>query len=424
MLKPEENERITRVGPGTPAGTLFRRYWQPALLSSELPEKDGAPMRVRLLGEDLIAFRDSEGKVGLVDAFCPHRRAPMFFGRNEECGLRCVYHGWKFDASGACVDMPSEPPDSLFKNKVTIKSYPTFEGGDVIWAYMGPPELQPAPPDYEWMRAPKTHRFVGKTYSSCNYLQGLEGGLDTAHSSYAHNEKLGDKKNWIRNRDGAPRLDVERTDYGYYYVSTRDVGEDGLYIRVYHYILPFQQMRGSITALEGGRAKTPKFDGHIWVPIDDETTWVLNIMYTYDQSIPLTEDYIEWWEHLCGRGKEDHVPGTFRLKANLENDYFIDRQRQKTQTFTGIPGINTQDIALQEGMGPICDRSKEHLGTSDKAIIVARQQLLEAIDEVEAGGTPRGTDPVSSRNVRPYDDYCPRDRNWHEVFKQELLAKW
>ena len=165
-------------------------------------------MRVRLLGEDLIAFRDTNGKVGLVDAFCPHRRAPMFFGRNEECGLRCVYHGWKFDRNGTCVDMPSEPPDSLFKTKVTIKAYPTCEGGGVIWTYMGPPELQPPPPDYEWLRAPATHRCVSKTFEHANYLQALEGGLDTAHSSFAHNEKLGDM-NWVRNRDGAPRLDVE-----------------------------------------------------------------------------------------------------------------------------------------------------------------------------------------------------------------------
>src|SRR5689334_14105727 len=154
MLTAAENERITRVGPGTPMGEVFRRYWMPAALSHELPENDGAPLRVRLLGEDLIAFRDTNGKVGIVDAFCPHRRAPMFFGRNEECGLRCVYHGWKFDVTGACVDMPSEPPDSLFKTKVTIKAYPTYEAGSVIWIYMGPTSEQPAFPNYEWMRVP------------------------------------------------------------------------------------------------------------------------------------------------------------------------------------------------------------------------------------------------------------------------------
>src|SRR6185437_1953874 len=166
--KPEENERLTRVGPGTPMGKLYRRYWIPAALSSELAEPDGPPVRVRLLGEDLIAFRYSSGKIGLVEAYCPHRRAPMFFGRNEECGLRCVYHGWKFDVDGACVDMPSEPPDSLFKTKVSIKAYPTWEGGGMVWTYMGPPETRPGPPAYEFTRAPATHQFTSKTYQECN----------------------------------------------------------------------------------------------------------------------------------------------------------------------------------------------------------------------------------------------------------------
>src|SRR6202041_3582442 len=168
MLKPEDNERLTRVGAGTPCGELFRRYWQPVLLSDELPENDGPPLRVRVLGEDLIAFRDSTGNVGLVDAFCPHRRAPLFFGRNEESGLRCVYHGWKFDRAGACVDMPSEPPDSLFKTKVAVASYPTWEGGGIVWTYMGPAASAPPPPDYEIVRVPPSHRVASKTFEDCN----------------------------------------------------------------------------------------------------------------------------------------------------------------------------------------------------------------------------------------------------------------
>ncbi|HYZ17873.1 MAG TPA: Rieske 2Fe-2S domain-containing protein [Candidatus Acidoferrum sp.] len=422
MLKPEDNERLVRVGPGTPMGAVFRRYWQPALLSSELPEPDGPPVRVRLLGEDLVAFRASDGTVGLVEAYCPHRRAPLFFGRNEACGLRCVYHGWKFDASGACVDMPSEPPDTVFRAKVRITAYPTFEAAGIVWTYMGAPEDAPPPPDYEWLRAPDTHRFVSKTFEECNYLQGLEGGLDTAHSSFAHNERLGDK-NWIRNRDGAPRIDVDRTDYGFSYISTRDVGEDGLYVRIYHYIMPAQQLRGSITGLMGGRAAVPKIDGHVWMPIDDEHTWVFNFAYGYDASVPLSAQYAEEWETMFGRGKDDLLPG-FRLKKNLSNDYLIDRARQKTKTFTGIIGLNTQDFALQEGMGPICDRSREHLGTSDKAIIACRQLLLEATSRVEQGEAPRGTDPTTHRDVRPYDDYLERGRDWRDAFAGELAAKW
>src|SRR5882757_4738149 len=163
MLTVEENERVTRVGAGTPAGKLFRRYWWPLCLSTELPEKDGAPLRVRLLGEDLVAYRDSEGKIGLLEAYCPHRRAPLFFGRNEECGLRCVYHGWKFDRNGDCVDMPSEPVGTPLQARVKIKAYPAIEKGGLVWVYMGPREAMPTPPDYEWLRAPASHRFVSKT---------------------------------------------------------------------------------------------------------------------------------------------------------------------------------------------------------------------------------------------------------------------
>jgi phthalate 4,5-dioxygenase len=424
MLKPEENERLVRVGPGTPGGALFRRYWQPALLSEELPEPDCPPVRVRLLGEDLVAFRATDGSVGLVDAYCPHRRAPMFFGRNEQCGLRCVYHGWKFDTTGKCVDMPSEPPDSLFKDKVTILAYPTWEGGGMVWTYMGPRDLIPPPPDYEWLRVPPTHRFVSKTYEACNYLQGLEGGLDTAHSSFAHNERLHDK-NWIRNRDTHPRLEVEKTDYGFRYASTRDLGDDGLYVRVYHYLMPAQQLRGNVTNWLGGkRAEVPKLDGHIWVPIDDERTWVYNMMYGYDPNVPITEEFAWKDEAFFGRGKDDLIPGTYRLKANLSNDYFIDRQLQKTKTFTGIRGVNTQDFAIQEGMGPIPDRSKERLGTTDRAIIVTRQLLLEGCDRVAGGEAPRGVAPETYRGVRAYDRVIERDRSWREEFAEELLAKW
>jgi phthalate 4,5-dioxygenase len=424
VLKPQDNERLTRVGPGTPGGALFRRYWQPALLSRELPENDGAPIRVRILGEDLVAFRDTNGDVGIVDAFCPHRRAPMFFGRNEECGLRCVYHGWKFDRNGVCVDMPSEPPDSLFKTKVTINAYPTWEGGDIVWIYMGPLELQPPPPNYEWVRAPKTHRGVSKTFEDANYLQALEGGLDTAHSSFAHNEKLGDM-NWVRNRDGAPRLDVERTDYGYTYVSTRNLGADGKYVRVYHYVMPAQQMRGGVTSWTGtGKADVPRLDGHMWVPIDDESTCVFNMIWSYDEHVPITPEWYAADEARWGRGLDDLVPGTFKLKKNLSNDFMIDRQMQKTKNFTGIVGLNTQDYALQEGMGKVVDRSKEHLGTTDKAIIACRQLLLEAVDAVAAGQPPRGVDPSTYERVRPYDAVVPPGKTWETEFAGELVAKF
>jgi phthalate 4,5-dioxygenase oxygenase subunit len=422
MLSPQDNERITRVSAGTPMGTLLRRYWQPALLTSELPENDGPPVRVRLLGEDLIAFRDTEGNVGLVDAFCPHRRAPMFFGRNEECGLRCVYHGWKFDKNGTCVDMPSEPPDSLFKTKVTIAAYPVWEGGGMLWAYMGPPDKQPAPPDYELLRAPVTHRYTSKTIEDCNWLQALEGGLDTSHSSFAHNLDI-KNKSYLRNADTAPRLEIEKTSYGYTYAGIRKI-EGQQYVRAYHYVMPAQQMRGRVQGRKGGQEKVPTINGHIWVAIDDVTTAVYNWQYAYDPNIPVTPEYAIEHETMYGRGPTDLIPGSFRLKKNLGNDYFIDRQLQKAQTFTGIEGINTQDMALQEGMGPVVDRSKEHLGTSDRAIIAMRQLLLEALDAVERGEEPRGLDPQTYRRVRAVDKMVPLDIPWREALGDELLAKF
>jgi phenylpropionate dioxygenase-like ring-hydroxylating dioxygenase large terminal subunit len=428
MLKPEDNERLVRVGPGKPAGEFMRRYWQPALLSEELPENDCPPVRVRLLCEDLIAFRDTSGRIGLVDANCPHRRAPLFFGRNEECGLRCVYHGWKFDTEGNCVDMPSEPAGTPMKERVKILAYPTIERGGLIWAYLGPRERMPAPPDFEWTRAPATHRFVSKIFSECNYLQAMEGGLDTSHASFAHNNFLGNN-HALRNIDTAPRTDVEPTDYGYRYISTRNAGENRRYVRIYHYVMPNQQMRGSFTSLltdenSDDPHATPKSDGHLWVPINDEHTMVYSWACGRDQSVPLSLEFRNRFETWAGRGPDDLIPGTYKLKRNRSNDYLIDRNIQKTQTFTGIKGINAQDSALQEGMGPIVDRSKEHLGSSDKAIVVLRRLMLDAIRAVERGEAPPGLDPQRHRNIRPFDAVITGGTPWQEVFASELVAKW
>ena len=429
MLSEADNVRLTRVSRGTPMGELMRRYWQPVLLSTELPENDGAPKRIKILNEELIAFRDTNGKVGIVDAFCPHRRAPMFYARNEECGLRCVYHGWKFDADGKCVDLPTEPATSKMKDHISIKSYPTYEKAGLIFAYLGPKEEMPDYPNYEWMRAPATHRHVSKTYEACNWLQALEGGLDTAHSSYLHNNKLGDKKEF-RQRDRAPRLDVERTDYGYYYVSHRNANEDGTYVRVYQYVMPWQQMRANVQQNPGARPnRVPKHDGHIWVPIDDEQTFVYNWMAGVDENARLDPEYVEQAEKSAGRGSDDLDPITFKLKKNPGNDYMIDRQMQKTSNFTGIVGVNTQDFALQESMGGadgrmICDRTKENLGSSDKAIIAMRNLLLEATRDVEAGKKPRGTDAKTHGACRPHDGLVPTGKDWREQYAENLVCKW
>lgn len=415
MMKPEDNERITRVGPGTQMGETLRRYWMPALLSEQLPDPDSDPVRVRLLGEDLVAFRNSDGKVGLVDTWCPHRRANLWFGRNEENGIRCVFHGWKFNVDGACVDMPNEPPTSNFKNKVQLKSYPTHEAAGVVWTYMGPADAMPPVPDYEWMRAPQSHRFISKTYEECNWLQAVEGGLDTSHSSFLHNNNLADR-NALRTRATAPKLEVEKMPYGFRYFSIRDLGQDGNYIRAYQFIMPFQQMRGGmIDWVTGEVEKYPCIHGHMWVPIDDTTTWVYNWMYSSDPNISLPREHAIALESWLGRGPDDVIPGTFQLKRNKHNDYLIDREMQRTKNFTGIVGVNTQDIALQETMEPIVDRSKERLGTADAAIIATRQLLLEATRQVEKGERPRASVPEAYRNVRGCDWILPKKESWEKI---------
>jgi phthalate 4,5-dioxygenase len=422
MLKQEDNQRLCLTGHGTPMGKVFRRYWIPALLTEELPEANCPPVKVKLLGEDLVAFRDSEGKVGLMDAYCPHRRAHLFWGRNEACGLRCVYHGWKFDREGDCVDMPNEPEDSHFKNKVKIQSYPTWEKAGLVWTYMGPKDQQPSFPDYEWLRAPDTHLQVSKTFEACNWLQALEGGIDTSHSSFAHNNNIQDKKS-LRSRSTNPKLEVDKTDYGFRYVGIRDLKEDGNYIRAYQFIMPNQQMRGQMIKWhDGSRENYPTIRGHIWVPIDDASVWVWNFKYTTDRDIPLDPDFALQEEINFGRGPEDMLPG-YRLKRNVSNDYLIDRDLQRTKTFTGITGINTQDYALQETMEkPFVDRTKERLGTADLAIIAARQLLLEATRDVEEGRSPRGVNPETYRDVRACDRFLPKEVDWREGLKENMKA--
>jgi phenylpropionate dioxygenase-like ring-hydroxylating dioxygenase large terminal subunit len=420
MLKREENELLTRVGPGTPMGNVLRRYWMPALLSSELPQPDSDPVRVRLLGEDLVAFRDTNGKVGLLANNCPHRGASLFFGRNEEAGMRCVYHGWKFDATGQCIDMPNEPAESDFRTKVKAVAYPTADKAGVVWAYLGPLENQPPLPDLEWMRAPAGHAWVSKTHENCNYLQGMEGGLDTSHSSFLHRDLIGDGLANPRVRSTAPRLEVLNTEYGYMYASIRHLPQDKQnYVRVYHYVMPFYQLRA------GGSPNTlGNTDGHMWVPMDDVTCWAWNFHCSTSQ--PLT--YAEWqeMEHRFGRGiAEDFVPGTFKLKANAANDFMLSRDRQRTVNYTGIEGVNTQDFAVQESMGPIYDRTKEHLGSADTAIIQMRRLLLEAVRDVAAGLNPVGSHSSGGNTVRAAQMYLPEDAQWTETrLKDALVAEF
>jgi phthalate 4,5-dioxygenase len=411
MLSREDNELLTRVGRSTPMGTTLRRYWLPALLAWELPEPDCAPVRVRLLGEDLVAFRDTRGRVGLLEEFCPHRRASLFFGRNEECGLRCVYHGWKFDADGRCVDMMNEPAEAQFKDKIAITSYPTVEAGGVIWAYLGPPAPQPEPPSFAWTRVPATHITVSKVIQESNWVQGVEGGIDTSHAPILHRlltsetKRPGFKPDNPFVRGKAPRLELDVTDYGYRYAGVRPLDEMTLHVRTYHFILPFHQIRPSRS--ESG---VPLVAGHMWVPIDDETTMVYNWEYSVTEPLT-TEDRLE---RRLGNGPLDVDQKTFRSIRNRRNNYMLDRQVQKAESFTGIDGINTQDRAIQEGMGAIVDRSREHLGPADRAIIQARRLLLEAVKTVADGGTPRGVEATYA-DLAAAEAVLPKGTDWREA---------
>jgi phenylpropionate dioxygenase-like ring-hydroxylating dioxygenase large terminal subunit len=419
MLSREDNELLTRITPGTPMGDTMRRYWIPALLSTELAERDGAPVRVRLLGEDLVAFRDTEGRIGLLEEFCPHRRVSLFFGRNEQCGLRCVYHGWKFDVAGRCVDMMNEPEELHFKDKIHIVTYPTVELGGIVWAYMGPTELMPPPPKFAWTQAAATHRNVTKVIQECNWLQALEGGIDTAHAPIRHRLITHDTKRpglklsnpFVRGK--APHLVVDITDYGYQYAGLRPLDEADMHIRTYHFVMPFHQIRPSQSD-----AGQPMVAGHIWVPMDDENTMVYNWMYCLTDA-PMTAE--ERLEVRAGNGPQDVDQTTFRSRKNRANNYMLDRQVQKTETFSGIDGINIQDRAVQESMGRVVDRSKEHLGPADKAIIQARRLLMGALKTVQAGGTPAGVGP-SYYPLRASEGVIPRDADWRELLTPEMAG--
>ncbi len=398
MLRPEDNEILCRVGPGTPMGELFRRFWLPAFMPHELAEPDGEPVRFRLLGEDLVAFRDTNGRLGVLDEYCPHRRAPLSFGRNEECGIRCVYHGWKFDVDGNCVDMPNERPETDFKHKVRIKTYSAAEWGGYIWVYMGPPEKKPPLPRFEWATLPPEHRWQRKWHYNANYMQGLEGELDTCHTSFLHkvdeaaplSEGLKEAvSNW--GRDGMPRLDVRDTDYGYYYGSQRDMG-DGVYNwRITQWVLPSNSI-----------IPQPKFpiSSRAYIPIDDENTYVFGTSFNPEAPMTQTDrDYLE-----TGMGAAPTlIPGTFTPEVNRSNDYMRDYDAKRRGHASGVPGINNQDRALVELMGAIADRSKEHLGTSDVAVIAARRTLLRLAKDLAGGKEPDLPQMPAAFGVRPID---------------------
>jgi nitrite reductase/ring-hydroxylating ferredoxin subunit len=403
MLSREENELLTRIGPGTAMGSLMRRYWIPALFSEHLPGPDCPPVRVKLLGERLVAFRDTDGALGLLDEHCPHRTASLYFGRNEECGLRCVYHGWKFDVEGNCVDLPSEPAGSEFRRKIRITAYPCHEQGGVVWAYMGPADAKPEFPELEWTQLPESHRFASRHIQECNWLQGLEGGFDTSHLAFLHRGTASASRRVVPSNH-----EVIPTDFGFVAGTGREVDQGEIRWAANLMIMPFHKVFA-----------TQPNSAHIWVPIDDENTMLYSI--DFQPHRPLEEEEMKpskTWQYI----HTENSPGTDRATHNRDNDYMIDRELQRSgDSYTGMRGLAIQDCAIQESMGPIADRTMEHLGASDASIIQIRKLLLQSLKDFDRGITPPGLDAQSYR-ARSTRFRLPKGESFREAVEEQLRA--
>jgi phenylpropionate dioxygenase-like ring-hydroxylating dioxygenase large terminal subunit len=383
MLTKENNELLCRVGPGTAGNALFRSLWLPALLSSQLPAPRSAPVRLRLLGEDLIAFRDGDGRVGIVQAQCAHRSAPLFFGKVENQGIRCSYHGWLYDHSGQCIEMPSEPNTGLCK-KMKLRSYRTEEKADIVWIYMGEDE-PPALPQFPWMDLPREQRLASVWLQETNWVQGVEGEIDSSHVSTLHKTEQSVGSTRVHRKytysDPTPQLSTHDTPIGFMSIARRKA-DDQFYWRITQWMAPMFSVIPSAAWPIGGRA---------WIPIDDENTYCWDFNYSMDGELSQ-----QFMDHIA-RGNSfppecEYQPihlnngsiiDSWQPKRTRRNDYLVDRSRQLSVATTGIHGVNDQDRAMQEGMGRILDRSKEMLVSADITVVTARRKLLDILKSPE-----------------------------------------
>ena len=420
MLRREQNEIATRTGPGTQMGELFRCYWLPILLSEELPFDGCPPVRVKVLSERLLAFRDSEGRLGLIDEFCAHRGASLWFGRNEEGGLRCPYHGWKFGTDGKCQEIPSEPEESGMCQKIRLKAYPLIERGGAFWTYMGKPEFQPPFPEWEFATVPAEQSFISKRFQECNWLQALEGGIDSSHVSWLHRGNLasdplfkGAGGNKYNLGDMKPVFEVVENEGGLLIGARRNAEDGKYYWRITPWVMPCFTMVPP-------RGDHP-IHGHFWVPIDDENC----IAWSFDYHPVRALRAEERQAMIDGYGIHvTYVPGTYRPAANKDNDYLMDREAQRRgDTYSGVAGIAMQDASLQESMGPIVDRTMENLVSTDNGIIMARQRLLRAAKALaEKGIRPPGAD-VAHQKIRSAALVLPPDKAFKDEAAEALKAK-
>ncbi|WP_433296836.1 Rieske 2Fe-2S domain-containing protein [Pseudonocardia sp. CA-142604] len=420
MLSHADNETICRVSKGTPMGDLMREYWLPFALGSEL-EPDCDPVRIMLLGERFLAIRTTSGTPVLMDEVCPHRGASMWYGRNENEGIRCVYHGWKFDGTGACVDMPNEPVGSNFKDKVRLPTYPVTEAGGLVWAYIGPRHTPPTMPSFEWFDNPEGASVAWAFQRECNWLQALEGDIDTSHFGFLHvghaDPEDAPEGSFLRYtiEDRAPRYKVLDTEFGATYGAYRPAGsEDSLYWRFAHFLFPFYTMVP--TGVLGTKSQL-----RAWVPMDDTHTMAFHSApgarrYTApaSQKVGITEREATATEFLPNTS--DWF-GRFRITARVENDHLIDRALQRSgRSYTGLAGVNIEDQAITESMGPIFDRTREHLGSSDVMVIRVRRRLLAAARALAADGTvPPAVDAPQAYQQRSGGIVLPADADWMEA---------
>jgi phthalate 4,5-dioxygenase oxygenase subunit len=413
MLTHQENELLCRVEGDAPMGQLMRRHWTPVCLIEEVSEPDGAPAKARVFGEDLVVFRDSEGRVGVLDEYCPHRRASLVYGRNEDAGLRCLYHGWKFDVAGNVLEMVSEPASSCMTDKVKHKAYPVKEWGGMVWAYMGPQDAVPAFVPPAWAPSADTRVSIAKALLPCNWAQILEGAIDSAHSSSLHSSdfvpaRVGGAeatgKNWLRpSTDKAPRLQVERTDYGFRYAALRRPifnASTHDYVRSTVFVAP-----GTVLIPPNNLYNV----ANINVPMDDTNTAFYFIAWGDPETTPENETWRKFLHQQVGVDLDQH----YRPLRNHDNRFWQDREAMKAGNFTGISGFPNQDIAMWVAMGPIANRSDERLGASDVAIVEFRRRMIDAVAEFQQGGEAIGTGGKAiPKEVCSYQAIVPKEIDW------------
>ena len=417
-MTPQQNDLLCRVENDAPMGKLMRQHWLPACMIEEVAERDCTPLKVRLLGENMVVFRDSDGRIGVLDEQCPHRRASLAFGRNEDCGLRCLYHGWKFDVEGNAVDMSSEPVDARLRSTMKTKAYPSVESGGFIWVWMGDPQnvIPFDPPN--WCAAPDDKIAIVKMHGACNWAQVLEGSIDSAHSSSLHSSNMPTAESvssstatesaWLRpSADKAPRLEVQQTRFGFRYVAIRKPLADADkqdYVRQSIFVAPF-----TVHIPPNDQYKLSQ----MLVPIDDTNTMFYWVAWHPTRGIS-TDD----WRRFCGAeiGKDVH-PVTFEKVRNRDNNYLQDREAMKAGDFTGIYGIPAQDMAMWESMGPIADRGDDRLGSSDKAIFTFRTQMLRAAQAVQRGeGAIGAIEPrVPHAKLESFEGMIPKGTDWRTI---------